>query len=162
MPLALRAVGALTSVAFALVLHDPYRFRRSRQVGAYLGLTRREKKSGESDPELHISKTGNEYLRQLLVGSAHYILGPFGPECDLRRWGLHKAQGGKNAKKRAVVAVARKLAVLMHRLWLTGEVYDPLRREGVTPAPPTAGSSGSSRPLPKGVRDGFQTLTSPL
>jgi transposase len=131
-------VGALTSVAFALVLRDPYRFRRSRQVGPYLGLTRRENKSGESDPELHISKAGNEYLRQLLVGSAHYILGPFGPECDLRRWGLHKAQGGKNAKKRAVVAVARKLAVLMHRLWLTGEVYEPLRQEEVMPAPPTA------------------------
>jgi transposase len=131
-------VGALTSVAFALVLRDPYRFRRSRQVGPYLGLTRRENKSGESDPELHISKAGNEYLRQLLVGSAHYILGPFGPECDLRRWGLHKAQGGKNAKKRAVVAVARKLAVLMHRLWLTGEVYEPLRQEEVMPAPPNA------------------------
>jgi transposase len=124
-------VGALTSVAFALIVRDPYRFRRSRQVGPYVGLTRREKQSGQSDPELGISKAGNEYLRQLLVGSAHYILGPFGPDCDLRRWGLHKAEGGKYAKKRAVVAVARKLAVLMHRLWLTGEVYEPLWQESI-------------------------------
>jgi transposase len=130
-------VGALTSLAFVLVVRDPYRFRQSRQVGAYLGLTRREDKSGESDPELGISKAGNTYLRQLLIGSAQYILGPFGPDCDLRRWGLRKAQGGKRAKKRAVVAVARKLAVLMHRLWLTGEVYEPLRQEEVFPAPPT-------------------------
>ena len=120
-------VGAQTSLTFVLVIRDPYRFSRSRRVGPYLGLTRREDKSGESDPEMGISKAGNQYLRQLLVGCAHYIMGPFGPDCDLRRWGLHKAQGGKNAKKRAVVAVARKLAVLMHRLWLTGEVYEPLQ-----------------------------------
>jgi transposase len=122
-------VGALTSLAFALVIWDPYRFCRSRQVGCYLGLTRKQNQSGASEPELHISKAGNEYLRQLLVGSAQYILGPFGPDCDLRRWGLAKAQGSRTAKKRAVVAVARKLAVLMHRLWLTGEVYEPLHRE---------------------------------
>jgi transposase len=126
-------VGPLTSSAFVLVIRDPYRFKRSREVGPYLGLTRRQDKSSQSDPELGISKAGNEYLRQLLVGCAHYIMGPFGPDCDLRRWGLRKAQGGKNAKKRAIVAVARKLAVLMHRLWLTGEVYEPLREEAITP-----------------------------
>lgn len=126
-------VGPLTSTAFVLVIRDPYRFRRSREVGPYIGLTPRQDQSGQSDPELGISKAGNEYLRQLLVGCAHYIMGPFGPDCDLRRWGLRKAQGGNNAKKRAVVAVARKLAVLMHRLWLTGEIYEPLREDTITP-----------------------------
>jgi hypothetical protein len=68
-------------------------------------------------------------LRKLLVGSAHYILGPFGPDTDLRRYGLRLCErGGKNAKKRAVVAVARKLAVLLHCLWVSGEVYEPLRQ----------------------------------
>jgi transposase len=77
---------------------------------------------------MRISKEGDEYLRTLLVQGAHYILGPFGEDCDLRRWGLKlSARGGKNAKKRAVVAVARKLAVLLHRLWVSGEVYEPLR-----------------------------------
>lgn len=129
-------VGQLTAVAFVLVIRDPYRFKKSRQVGPYLGLTPREAKSGESDPELGISKAGNEYLRQLLVGCAHYVLGPFGPDCDLRSFGLRKGQGSKRAKKRAVVAVARKLAVLMHRLWLTGEVYVPLLQEEVRPVSP--------------------------
>ena len=77
---------------------------------------------------MHISKEGDEYLRTLLVQGAHYILGPFGEDNDLRRWGQKLAErGGKNAKKRAVVAVARKLAVLLHRLWVSGEVYEPLR-----------------------------------
>jgi hypothetical protein len=67
-------------------------------------------------------------LRSLLVRCAHYILGPFGPDTDLRRAGLRMAErGGQAAKKRAIVAVARRLAVLLHRLWLTGEVYEPLR-----------------------------------
>jgi transposase len=140
-------VGALTALAYLLVLRDPYRFRRSRQAGPYLGLTRREDKSGESDPELGISKAGNEYVRQLLVGSAQYILGPFGPDCDLRSWGLRKAQGSKNAKKRAVVAVARKLAVLMHRLWLTGEVYEPLREADAAKA--SAGPRGEAACVPR-------------
>jgi transposase len=140
-------VGALTALAYVLILRDPGRFRRSRQAGAYLGLTRRENSSGESNPELGISKAGNEYVRQLLVGSAHYIMGPFGPDCDLRRWGLRKAQGGKNAKKRAVVALARKLAVLMHRLWLTGEVYEPLRQAGVEETP--ASPRGSAACVPR-------------
>jgi len=127
-------VGAITALAFALVVEDPSRFSHSRTVGAYLGLARRKYKSGESDPELRISKQGDRLLRRLLVNSAHYILGPFGPDSDLRRWGLrYAAGGGKNAKKRAVVAVARKLAVLLHRLWTTGEQYEPLRNSKRSP-----------------------------
>ena len=83
---------------------------------------------GQSEPQKNISKEGDRYLRTMLVQGAHYILGPFGEDSDLRRWGLKLAErGGKNAKKRAVVAVARKLAVLLHRLWVSGEVYEPLR-----------------------------------
>lgn len=127
-------VGPLISLTFVLTIEDPGRFRTSRQVGAYLGLVSRQRASGERSPELGITKAGNIYLRQLLVNGAHYVLGHHGPDSDLRRWGLRKAEGGKNAKKRAVVAVARKLAVLLHRLWLTGEVYQPLRGEEVMAA----------------------------
>ena len=119
-------VGPITSLAYVLTLDDPDRFRKSREVAPALGLVPTRDQSGDRDPQLRITKTGDSYLRRLLVGSAQYILGPFGPDCDLRRWGLKLAQrGGKNAKKRAVVAVARKLAVLLHHLWVTGEVYDP-------------------------------------
>lgn len=119
-------VGALTALAFVLTLEEPTRFARSREVGPAIGLVPRRDQSGDRDPQLSITKSGNAFLRRLLVGSAHYILGPFGPDCDLRRWGLQLAErGGKNAKKRAIVAVARKLAVLLHRLWKTGEIYDP-------------------------------------
>jgi transposase len=121
-------VGALTSLSYVLTLEDPTRFATSRAVGSYLGLRPRQHDSGASAPQLRITKTGDAHLRRLLVGSAHYILGPFGPDSDLRRWGLTlAARGGKNAKKRAVVAVARKLAVLLHRLWITGAPYAPLR-----------------------------------
>ena len=121
-------VGALTSLAFVLTLENPARFAKSRDVGAYLGMVPQQWDSGDSTPQLRITKTGDRMLRRLLVGSAQYILGPFGEDCDLRRHGLRiAARGGKNAKKRAVVAVARKLAVLLHRLWSTAEVYEPLR-----------------------------------
>lgn len=121
-------VGALTALAYVLVLEDPRRFHKGRSVGPYLGLTRKRAQSSEHDPQLRITKAGNPFLRRLLVQAAHYILGPFGPDTDLRRWGLELvARGGKHAKKRAAVAVARKLAVLLHHLWLTGEVYEPLR-----------------------------------
>lgn len=124
-------VGALTALAFVLTLEDPRRFAKSRQVGPALGLVPRRDQSGSHDPQLRITKTGDAFLRRLLVGSGQYILGPFGPECDLRRWGLALAErGGKNAKKRAVVAVARKLAILMHHLWKTAEVYDPFWASG--------------------------------
>jgi transposase len=120
-------VGPLTALTFVLTLEDPYRFEKSRSVGAYLGLVPASDKSGDRDPQRRISKEGDEMLRKLLVGSAHYILGPFGGDSDLRRHGQKIAsRGGKNAKKRAAVAVARKLCVLLHRLWVTGEVYDPL------------------------------------
>src|SRR6202047_2234072 len=120
--------GPLISLTFVLTLDDPQRFRRSRDVGCFLGLRPGRRNSGMSEPQLHISKEGDRYLRTLLVQGAHYILGPFGEDSDLRRWGLKLAErGGKNARKRAVVAVARKLAVLLHKLWVSGEVYEPLR-----------------------------------
>jgi transposase len=119
-------VGPITSLAFVLTIEDPRRFRYSRRVGSYVGLTPRLRQSGKADPQLRITKAGDHLLRKLLVQCAHHIIGHRGPDCDLRRFGLALAlRGGKSAKKRAVVAVARKLAVLLHRLWRTGEVYDP-------------------------------------
>ena len=123
-------VGPLTALTFVLTLEDPHRFERSRSVGAYsLGLVPGRDQSGDSDPrEKRISKEGDEMLRKLLVSCAHYILGPFGSDSDLRRHGEKIAsRGGKNAKKRAAVAVARKLAVLLHSLWVSAEIYEPLR-----------------------------------
>jgi transposase len=123
-------VGLICSLAYVLTLEEPARFKRSRQVGAYLGLTARQHESGEQKPQLHITKSGDVYLRSVLVQSAQHILGPFGPDSDLRRWGLRLAgTGSKIRKNKAVIAVARKLSVLLHRLWLTGEVYEPLRQE---------------------------------
>ena len=121
-------VGPLTALNFVLTIEDPYRFEKSRSVGAYLGLVPARDQSGDRDPQRRISKEGDEMLRKLLVSGAHYILGPFGSDSDLRRHGEKiAARGGKNAKKRAVVAVARKLAVLLHSLWMSAEVYEPLR-----------------------------------
>lgn len=123
-----KGVGPVTALAFVLILEDPHRFEKSRKVGAYLGLVPRHDDSGQQTPQLRITKAGDPFLRRLLVTSAHYILGPLGPDTDLRRFGDAIARrGGKNAKKRAVVAVARKLAVLLHCLWRTGQDYDPLR-----------------------------------
>ena len=124
-----KGVGPITALAYVLTLENPDRFVKSRDVGPYLGLVPKQEDSGESQPQLGISKTGDTMVRKLLVGSAHYILGPFGPDTDLRRYGLRLCErGGKNAKKRAAVAVARKLAVLLHCLWVSGEVYEPLRQ----------------------------------
>jgi transposase len=124
-----KGVGPITALAYVLTLENPERFAKSRDVGPYLGLVPKQEDSGDSQPQLGISKTGDTMLRKLLVGSAQYILGPFGPDTDLRRYGLRLCErGGKNAKKRAAVAVARKLAVLLHRLWVSGEVYEPLRQ----------------------------------
>jgi transposase len=123
-----KGVGTQIALTYVLTLDDPHRFPKSREVGCFLGLRPGRRDSGESQPQMHISKEGDRYLRTMLVQGAHYILGPFGADSDLRRWGLKlAARGGKNAKKRAVVAVARKLAVLLHRLWVSGEVYEPLR-----------------------------------
>jgi transposase len=120
-------VGPVTALAYVLVLETPTRFATGRHVGAYLGLTPGRAQSGRADPQRRITKQGDALLRRLLVGSAQYILGPFGPDCALRRWGHGlAARGGQNGKKRAVVAVARKLAALLHHLWLTGAPYAPL------------------------------------
>jgi len=122
-----KGVGTLIALTFLLTLGDPHRFGKSRDVGCYLGLQPGRRNSGQSQPQLHISKEGDPYLRTLLVQGAQHILGPFGVDCDLRRWGLKLAErGGKSGKKRAIIATARKLAVLLHHLWVSGEVYEPL------------------------------------
>ena len=122
-------IGPVTSLAFVLKIEQSDRFQKSRMVGPYLGLVPRREKSGQTDKQLPITKAGDVYLRRLLVGSAQYILGSFGSDCDLRRFGQRlAARGGKNAKRRAVVAVARKLGILMHHLWESGEVYDPFHQ----------------------------------
>jgi transposase len=133
-------VGRLIGMTFLLTIDDPERFKHSREVGPFLGLVPKQRDSGDSEPELSISKEGDKLLRSLLVQAAHCILRKNAPDSDLRRWGLKKAgeseetttakkgkqKGSKRAKRRALIAVARKLAVLLHRLWVTGEVYDPL------------------------------------
>lgn len=132
-------IGPVISVAYVLSVEDPKRFRSSRCVGSWLGLCPRSQASGDSNPQLRISKAGDPRLRRLLVQGAHRILGPFGADCDLRRYGLHlAARGGKAAKKRAATAVARKLAVLLHRLWVSGADYQPLRNANKTAVPATA------------------------
>ncbi len=126
-----KGVGTLIALTFVLTVEDRERFQKSRDVGCYLGLRPRRSESGESQPQLRITKEGDIYLRKLLVQGAHYVLGYRGPDTDLKRWGLKlAARGGRNATKRAIVAVARKLAVLLHRLWVTAEVYEPLRNSG--------------------------------
>lgn len=126
-------VGPLIALTFVLTVEDRERFQKSRDVGCYVGLRPKRSSSGESEPQLRITKEGDVYLRKLLVQGAHCILGRRGPDTDLKRWGLRLCgRGGKNAKKRALVAVARKLAILLHRLWVTGEVYEPLRNSQAT------------------------------
>jgi len=134
-----KGVGTLIAMTYVLTLEDAHRFGKSRDVGCYVGLQPGRRNSGQSEPQLHISKEGDPYLRTLLVQGAHHILGPFGTDSDLRRWGLKLAErGGKNGKKRAVIAVARKLAVLLHRLWVSGEAYEPLRHQRVVGLPAAA------------------------
>ncbi|MEM8713784.1 MAG: IS110 family transposase [Planctomycetota bacterium] len=124
-------VGPLISLAFVVTVGTPERFKDSRSVGAYFGLVPRLDQSGESDPELKISRHGDAYMRSLLVSAATRILGPFGEDSDLRRFGLKIAErGGRKARSKARIAVARKLAVLLHRLLVTGEAYEPLRNAG--------------------------------
>ena len=128
-----KGVGTLIALTYMLTLEDPHRFRKSRDAGCYAGLQPGRRNSGQSEPQMHISKEGDPYLRTLLVQGAQHILGPFGVDSDLRRWGLKLAErGGKNGKKRAIIATARKLAVLLHRLWVSGEVYEPLRNTNRT------------------------------
>ena len=119
-------VGPLTALCFVLKIGDPARFGRSRDVGAYLGLCPRRAQSGGTDKQLRISKCGDGLLRRLLVSAAHYVLGPFGPACALREHGQRlTGTGSAREKKRAVVAVARKLAVLLLSLWKHGTDYEP-------------------------------------
>jgi transposase len=128
-----KGVGTLIALTYMLTLEDPHRFGKSRDVGCYLGLPPGRRNSGKSEPQMHISKEGDTYLRTLLVQGAQHILGPFGIDCDLRRWGLKLAErGGKSGKKRAIVATARKLAVLLHHLWVSGEAYEPLHNRSRT------------------------------
>jgi len=127
---AISGVGPVTTLAFILTIDESSRFDKSRAVGPFLGLTPKRDQSGQTDKQLRITKAGDAYLRRLLVGCAQYILGPFGPDCDLRRFGMKlAARGGKNAKRRAVIAVARKLAVMMHHLWKSGAAYDPFYQQ---------------------------------
>ena len=122
----IKGVGPITALAYVLTIEDPRRFHKSREVGAYLGMIPKRNQSGEVDPEGHITKTGDKFLRRMLIGCAHYILGPFGSESRLRSWGLRLVErGGKGAKHKAAVAVARKLSVLLHKLWISGEDYHP-------------------------------------
>jgi transposase len=127
--LQVHGVGPVTTSVYMAVVGDPRRFRRSRDVAAYVGLVPGQDQSGEEDPQLGISKAGDHLCRRVLVQCAQYILGHYGQDSALRRWGLKLAGDGKNRarKKKAVVAVARKLAILLHRLWVTGERYEPLR-----------------------------------
>jgi len=121
-------VGPLIALTYILTIEDKQRFPKSRDVGCYVGLRPKQNESGERQPELRITKEGDVYLRKLLVQGAHCIMAKRAPDTDLKRWGTKLAgRGGKNARKRAIVAVARKLAILLHRLWATGEVYEPLR-----------------------------------
>ena len=122
------SVGLRTALTLRLTIEDPRRIRGTRNIGAYLGLTPRKKESGDSAPQLGITKAGDTHLRRLLVLCAHHLLGPFGKDCRLRRWGLKLCErGGRNAKKRAIVAIARKLAIHMLAIWKNGETYDPWR-----------------------------------
>lgn len=117
-------VGPITALSFVLIVENPERFASSRDIGAYLGLVPKRDQSGNMDKELRISKAGDKYLRKLLVSAAQYIIGPFGKDCDLREKGLKLAErGGQRAKKKAVVAIARKLAVLMLSLLKSDQPY---------------------------------------
>ncbi len=128
-------IGPLIAAAYVLTLDCPDTIQHSRQAGAFLGLRPRQSQSGDSDPQRRISKTGNVYLRSLLVQAAHYVLGRFGPDSELRRWGLKlAASGGKRGKKRAIVAVARKLAVILHRIWQTGKAWQAFPPAGAGPS----------------------------
>lgn len=160
------SIGPITSLAFVLTIEDPGRFKDPRDVGAYLGLVPRRDQSGGTDKQLPISKAGNHYLRQLLVQCAQYLIGHFGPDCALRDQGLKLvAKGGKAAKKKATIAIARKLAVMMIAMWQKGteyEAYPPTRKIPATARPPKDSARrkpakpASAKPAPSrpsGVRE---------
>ena len=143
------SIGPITSMAFVLSIEDPHRFKDPRDVGAYLGLVPRRDQSGGTDKQLPISKAGNRYLRQLLVQCAQYLLGHFGPDCALREQGLKLAgKGGRAAKKKAVIAIARKLAVMMIAMWQKGGDYQAFperKKDKSAPALKTASKTPSKR-----------------
>ena len=122
----IKGVGPLIALSFALIIGDANRFT-SRECSSYTGLAPKRDQSGDVDKQLGISKCGNKLLRRLLVQGAQYIMGPFGEDCDLRDFGKRIAQrGGGIARKKAKVAVARKLAITMLALWRNPDVaYDP-------------------------------------
>jgi transposase len=142
------SIGPITSLAFVLAIEDPGRFEDPRDVGAYLGLVPRRDQSGNTDKQLPISKAGNNYLRQLLVQCAQYLIGHFGPDCALREQGLKLvAKGGKAAKKKATIAVARKLAVMMVAMWQKGSEYEafpPVRKSAPRDRPSKASRNRAS------------------
>ena len=125
-------MGPITALTFVLTIGDPDRFESTRDVAAYLGLVPKRDQSGETDKQMGISKAGDAYLRRLLVSAAQYILGPFGPDCDLNRHGCNWRSGAAEAaKKKAVVAIARKLSVLLLTLWNGEEIYEPQRNDSL-------------------------------
>jgi transposase len=125
-------VGPLVAATYVLTLDRHQLLGQSRSAGALLGLRPGRSQSGDYDPQCRITKTGNSYLRSLLVQSAHYILSRFGPDTALRRWGLKlAASGGKRGKRRAVVAVARKLSVILHCVWRSGQRFHAFPQSAV-------------------------------
>jgi len=138
--LQVNGVGPVTTVTYLLTIENKDRFEQSRDVGPYLGLVPKSRQSGQRDPQLGITKAGDEMLRKLLVNCAHHMLGAKGQDSDLRRWGLElvravERKGKQGARKLAAAAVARKLAVLLHALWVSGAVYEPLRNRGAQQTP---------------------------
>jgi transposase len=130
-------VAALTALCFVLLIGDPRRFKKTRDVGSFFGATPRRRQSGDSNPKLRITKSGDPMMRTLLVLGAQHILRRSSPDCDLKRFGTRIAKrGGAHAKQRAVVATARKLSVLLLSMWKTGEVYEPLRSSPKAKAQP--------------------------
>lgn len=114
-------VGVITATSFITAIEDPTNFKRSRSVGAWVGLTTRRYQSGEIDYDGHISRRGDSHLRGLLYEAATVLLTRSRSECDLRKWGLQLRE--RLGFKRAAVAVARKLAVIMHTMLVTGEAF---------------------------------------
>jgi transposase len=109
------------------VLEDPRRFRKGPDAGCYAGPKPVRRNSGQTEPQLHITREGDPYLRIVPMQGAQHIPGPFGEDADLRRWGLKLVERGeKSGKKRAIIAVARKLAVLLHHLLISCEEHEPL------------------------------------
>lgn len=139
-------IGPITALSFVACVDDPHRFKRNRNIGAYLGLVPGLDESGELRKQLPITKAGDPYMRELLVMTAQRFLMKNGKDCDLKRWGRDLMErGGKNGRKRAVVAVARKLAVMLLTLWKSGQDYRPFTR----PAPETGPGEGKAKSAPK-------------